>query len=76
MNIYYYLLIGEENIDIETNFFSLMNAVNAMAKKYDMPILYSCHPRSKKIIEQRNFKFDDRVIQHQPLGFFVIINCK
>ena len=47
-----------------------MNAVNAMAKKYDMPILYSCHPRSKKIIEQRNFKFDDRVIQHQPLGFF------
>ena len=41
-----------------------------MAKKYDMPILYSCHPRSKKIIEQRNFKFDDRVIQHQPLGFF------
>ena len=68
-----YILLSahrEENIDIETNFFSLMNAVNAMAKKYDMPILYSCHPRSKKIIEQRNFKFDDRVIQHQPLGFF------
>lgn len=68
-----YILLSahrEENIDIETNFFSLMNAVNAMAKKYDMPILYSCHPRSKKIIEQRNFKFDDRVIQHQPLSFF------
>ena len=47
-----------------------MNAVNAMAENYNMPILYSCHPRSKKIIEQRNFKFDSRVIQHQPLGFF------
>jgi len=60
----------EENIDIESNFFSLMNAVNAMAEKYDMPILYSCHPRSKKYIEQRGFKFDERVIQHKPLGFF------
>ena len=60
----------EENIDIEANFFSLMNAVNAMAERYDMPILYSCHPRSKKYIEQRGFKFDKRVIQHQPLGFF------
>ena len=69
-NEYILLSAREENIDIETNFFSLMNAVNAMAKKYDMPILYSCHPRSKKIIEQRNFKFDDRVIQHQPLSFF------
>ena len=47
-----------------------MNAVNAMAETYDMPILYSCHPRSKKYIEQRGFKFDKRVIQHQPLGFF------
>lgn len=68
-----YILLSahrEENIDIESNFFSLMNAVNAMAEKYDMPILYSCHPRSKKYIEQRNFKFDPRVIQHQPLGFF------
>ena len=46
-----------------------MNAVNAMAEKYDMPILYSCHPRSKKFIEQRNFTFDKRVIQHEPLGF-------
>lgn len=68
-----YILLSahrEENIDIERNFFSLMNAVNAMAKAYDMPILYSCHPRSKKIIEARGFEFDKRVIQHQPLGFF------
>ena len=68
-----YILLSshrEENIDIESNFISLMNAVNAMAENYNMPILYSCHPRSKKIIEQRNFKFDSRVIQHQPLGFF------
>lgn len=68
-----YILLSahrEENIDIETNFFSLMNAVNAMAEKYDIPILYSCHPRSKKYIEARNFKFDKRVIQHKPLGFF------
>ncbi|MDD4592732.1 MAG: UDP-N-acetylglucosamine 2-epimerase (non-hydrolyzing) [Parabacteroides sp.] len=67
-----YILLSahrEENIDIEANFFSLMNAVNAMAEKYDMPILYSCHPRSKKYIEKRSFKFDSRVIQHQPLGF-------
>ncbi len=68
-----YILLSahrEENIDIEANFLSLMNAVNAMAEKYDMPILYSCHPRSKKIIEQRGFVFDKRVIQSQPLGFF------
>ena len=68
-----YILLSahrEENIDIESNFFSLMNAVNAMAEKYDMPILYSCHPRSKKFIEQRGFNFDKRVIQSQPLGFF------
>lgn len=68
-----YILLSahrEENIDIEENFFSLMNAVNAMAEKYDMPILYSCHPRSKKYIEARGFKFDSRVIQHKPLGFF------
>jgi UDP-N-acetylglucosamine 2-epimerase len=67
-----YILLSahrEENIDIEDNFFSLMNAVNAMAEKYDMPILYSCHPRSKKYIELRNFVFDKRVIQHKPLGF-------
>ncbi len=68
-----YILLSahrEENIDIEANFLSLMNAVNAMADKYDMPILYSCHPRSKKYIEQRGFEFDKRVIQSQPLGFF------
>lgn len=68
-----YILLSahrEENIDIEDNFFSLMNAVNAMAETYDMPILYSCHPRSKKYIEARGFKFDTRVIQHKPLGFF------
>lgn len=68
-----YILLSahrEENIDIEHNFISLMSAVNAMAEMYDMPILYSCHPRSKKYIEQRGFKFDKRVIQHSPLGFF------
>ena len=68
-----YILLSahrEENIDIESNFISLMNAINDMARKYNMPILYSCHPRSKKYIELRSFKFDERVIQHQPLGFF------
>lgn len=68
-----YILLSahrEENIDIEENFFSLMNAVNAMAETYDMPILYSCHPRSQKMIEKRGFKFNSRVIQSQPLGFF------
>lgn len=68
-----YILLSahrEENIDIEDNFISLMNAVNAMAETYDMPILYSCHPRSQKMIENRGFKFDPRVIQSQPLGFF------
>lgn len=68
-----YILLSahrEENIDIKDNFFSLMNAVNIMAKTYDMPILYSCHPRSKKYIMMREFQFDDKVIQHQPLGFF------
>lgn len=67
-----YILLSahrEENIDTEANFFNLMNAVNAMAEKYDMPILYSCHPRSKKFIEQRHFVFDKRVIQNKPLGF-------
>ncbi|MBQ4159729.1 MAG: UDP-N-acetylglucosamine 2-epimerase (non-hydrolyzing) [Clostridia bacterium] len=67
-----YILLSahrEENIDTEENFFSLMNAINALAEKYDMPILYSCHPRSKKFIEQRGFEFDKRVIAHQPLGF-------
>jgi UDP-N-acetylglucosamine 2-epimerase len=67
-----YILLSahrEENIDTEKNFFSLMNAVNAMAEKYDMPVLYSCHPRSAKYIEKRGFTFDKRVIQHKPLGF-------
>lgn len=68
-----YILLSahrEENIDNENNFRSLMNAVNKMAEMYNMPILYSCHPRSKKYIEERDFKFDKRVIQHKPLGFF------
>ena len=67
-----YILLSahrEENIDTEQNFFNLMNAVNAMAEKYDMPILYSCHPRSAKFIKERNFVFDKRVIQNKPLGF-------
>ena len=68
-----YILLSahrEENIDNKSNFFSLMNAVNSVAEKYDVPILYSCHPRSKKYIEERQFQFDRRVIQHRPLGFF------
>lgn len=67
-----YILLSvhrEENIDTEKNFFSLFNAINKLAEKYDMPILYSCHPRSKKQIESTNFKLDPRVIQHNPLGF-------
>jgi len=67
-----YILLSahrEENIDTEANFFNLMNAVNALAEKYDMPILYSCHPRSAKFIEQRHFQFDKRVRQNKPLGF-------
>ena len=67
-----YILLSahrEENIDTEKNFLSLFNAVNRMAEKYNMPILYSCHPRSKKRIESMEFKLDKRVIQHEPLGF-------
>lgn len=67
-----YILLSahrEENIDTEANFTSLMNAVNALAERYDMPILYSCHPRSAKFIESRGFQFDRRVIQSKPLGF-------
>ncbi len=59
----------EENIDTEKNFNSLFSAINALAKKYDMKVLYSCHPRSKKILEKMNFKLDDRVIMHVPLSF-------
>ena len=67
-----YILLSahrEENIDTEKNFLSLFNAINAMAKKYDIPILYSCHPRSRKRLEASGFKLDPRVIQHEPLGF-------
>lgn len=67
-----YILLSahrEENIDTEKNFMNLFNAINAIAEKYDMPILYSCHPRSKKRLEQTGFKLDRRVIQHEPLGF-------
>ena len=67
-----YILLSahrEENIDIEENFFSLMNAVNAMAEKYDMPILYSCHPRSKTRLDAMGFQLDERVKLHEPLGF-------
>lgn len=68
-----YILLSahrEENIDTEKNFYSLFNAINQMAEKYDMPVLYSCHPRSRKKLESSGFKLDPRVIQHEPLGFF------
>ena len=67
-----YILLSvhrEENIDTEKNFISLFTAVNKMAEKYDMPILYSCHPRSKKRLEETGFKLDRRVVMHEPLGF-------
>ena len=67
-----YILLSahrEENIDTEQNFLSLFTAINQMAQKYDMPILYSCHPRSKKRLENSGFQLDHRVIQHEPLGF-------
>ena len=67
-----YILLSahrEENIDTEKNFTSLFNAINAMAAKYDMPILYSCHPRSRNRLATSGFKLDRRVIQHEPLGF-------
>ena len=67
-----YILLSahrEENIDTEKNFLSLFNAINEMAEKYDMPILYSCHPRSRKRLESSGFQLDKRVIQHEPLGF-------
>ncbi len=67
-----YILLSahrEENIDTERNFLSLFKAINKMAEKYDMPILYSCHPRSRKRLEASGFKLDSRVIQHEPLGF-------
>ena len=67
-----YILLSahrEENIDIEKNFFALMNAINAMAERYDMPVIYSTHPRSRKFIEQRNFKFHTNVRSMEPFGF-------
>ena len=67
-----YILLSahrEENIDTEKNFRSLFSAINAMAEKYDMPILYSCHPRSRNRLAQSGFQLDKRVIQHEPLGF-------
>ena len=67
-----YILLSahrEENIDTEKNFISLFTAINQIAKKYDMPILYSCHPRSKKRLEQSGFELDKRVVRHEPLGF-------
>jgi len=67
-----YILLSahrEENIDTEKNFMSLFTAVNALAEKYNMPILYSCHPRSRKRLESSGFKLDSRVIRHEPLGF-------
>lgn len=67
-----YILLSahrEENIDTEKNFLDLFNSINALAEKYDMPILYSCHPRSKKMLEKSNFKLDSRVRVHEPLGF-------
>ena len=67
-----YILLSahrEENIDTEKNFRSLFGAINAMAEKYDMPVLYSCHPRSRKRLEASGFRLDSRVIRHEPLGF-------
>lgn len=67
-----YILLSahrEENIDTETNFISLFSAVNAMAEKYGIPILYSCHPRSRKRLEASEFKLHELVVQHEPLGF-------
>ncbi len=67
-----YILLSahrEENIDTEKNFLSLFNAINSMAEKYDMPILYSCHPRSRNRLDNSGFQLDERVIRHEPLGF-------
>jgi len=67
-----YILLSahrEENIDTEKNFTSLFSAINRMAEKYDMPVLYSCHPRSRKRLEESGFQLDSRVIAHEPLGF-------
>ncbi|MBQ2454145.1 MAG: UDP-N-acetylglucosamine 2-epimerase, partial [Lachnospiraceae bacterium] len=68
-----YVLVSahrEENIDIEENFFSLMESINNIARKYDMPVIYSTHPRSQKFIDKRGFKFDERVRNLKPFGYF------
>ena len=67
-----YILLSahrEENIDTDKNFYSLFNAINKLAEKYDMPVVYSCHPRSRKKLEETGFKLDKRVVMHEPLGF-------
>ena len=67
-----YILLSahrEENIDTDKNFYSLFNAINKLAEKYDMPVVYSCHPRSRKKLEETGFKLDKRVLMHEPLGF-------
>ncbi|MBR5804568.1 MAG: UDP-N-acetylglucosamine 2-epimerase (non-hydrolyzing) [Clostridia bacterium] len=72
-----YILLSahrEENIDTEKNFLSLFRAVNSLAERYDMPVLYSCHPRSRKKLEESGFELDPRVIRHEPLGF-IDYNC-
>lgn len=74
-----YILLSahrEENIDTEKNFLSLFTAINKMAEKYDMPILYSCHPRSRNRIDATGFQLDKRVIQHEPLDFMTITICR
>ena len=74
-----YILLSahrEENIDTEKNFLSLFNAINSLAEKYNMPILYSCHPRSKKRLEASGFVLDRRVIQHEPLDSMTIISSR
>ena len=74
-----YMLLSahrEENIDTEKNFIDLFTSINHLAQTYDMPILYSCHPRSRKRIESTGFKLDSRVIQHEPLGFMIITACR
>ena len=67
-----YILLSahrEENIDTDSNFFSLFTSINKMAEKYNLPVLYSCHPRSKKRLKESGFQLDERVIRHEPLGF-------
>ena len=74
-----YILVSahrEENIDIESNFMSLMSSINDLAKEYDMPVIYSCHPRSEKMIKERGFKFDKRVVQHKPMGIIEYNNLQ